>query len=338
MFDGKQVEVVDEYTYLGVVFTYNNKFKRTQKEQIAKARRAMYSLIVKSKKLRLPVDIQLELFDHLVMPILLYGCEIWGFENVKQIETLHMQFCKQLLRFKKSTPNCMVLGELGRVEMLVFIKERMINFWFKSITGKENKLSSIMCNVLRCLDVYGVYTSPWVKFIKNSINELGMTNVWLDYQNVNKSWLRLAVKQRLNDMFHQNWHSTINESSQCVNYRLFKTTLRLEEYMVKLPIQYRVTLTKFRCGNHRLPIVTGRYLGIDRKDRICKKCLGNKLGDEFHYIFECSFFESERKKFLKTHYRERPNVLKMYQLFNSVNDAELINLVKFCKLIILHIC
>ena len=118
----------------------------------------------------------------------------------------------------------------------------------------------------------------------------------------------------------------------------FKTTLRLEQYMVKLQIQYRVTLTKFRCGNHRLPIVTGRYLGIDRKDRICKKCLGNKLGDEFHYIFECSFFESERKTFLKTHYRERPNVLKMYQLFNSVNDAELINLVKFCKLIILHIC
>ena len=43
----------------------------------------MYTLIAKAKKkqkkLYLPVDIQCELFDQLVTPILLYRSEIWVF-------------------------------------------------------------------------------------------------------------------------------------------------------------------------------------------------------------------------------------------------------------------
>ena len=32
----------------------------------------------------LPLDLQLQLFDQLILPILLYGCEIWGFEKITQ--------------------------------------------------------------------------------------------------------------------------------------------------------------------------------------------------------------------------------------------------------------
>ena len=36
----------------------------------------MYALLDKVYKLCLPVDISLELFDQLVLPVLLYGCEV----------------------------------------------------------------------------------------------------------------------------------------------------------------------------------------------------------------------------------------------------------------------
>ena len=94
---------------------------------------------------------------------------------------------------------------------------------------------------------------------------------------------------------------------------------------------YRYTLTKFRCANHRLPVVKGRYSGIERKDRICKLCDLNRLGDEFHFLFECPKLNAERKIFLKPYYRIRPNTLKMSQLFNSENHKVLINLSKFCQ-------
>ena len=34
-------------------------------------------LISKAKKLKLPVNIQLELFDSIICPMLLYGCEVY---------------------------------------------------------------------------------------------------------------------------------------------------------------------------------------------------------------------------------------------------------------------
>lgn len=37
---------------------------------------------LKIKPFNLPVTCQLELFDKIVVPVLLYGCEVWGNLNV----------------------------------------------------------------------------------------------------------------------------------------------------------------------------------------------------------------------------------------------------------------
>ena len=41
-----------------------------------------------------PVDLQLKLFDSIVLPILTFSCEVWGFENCAEIEKVHLRFCK----------------------------------------------------------------------------------------------------------------------------------------------------------------------------------------------------------------------------------------------------
>jgi hypothetical protein len=41
----------------------------------------MYFLIKKARDLLMPIDLQIELFIKTVHPILLYGCEIWGYGN-----------------------------------------------------------------------------------------------------------------------------------------------------------------------------------------------------------------------------------------------------------------
>ena len=61
--------------------------------------------------MQLPVDMQIELFNKLVKPILLYGCEIWGFGNIDVIECVQLKFIKYILKLKNSTPNYMVYGE-----------------------------------------------------------------------------------------------------------------------------------------------------------------------------------------------------------------------------------
>ena len=93
-------------------------------------------------KLNLPVDITCDLFDPLVTPILLYGSEVWGFDNINIIETFHIKFCKLLLKLHKRTANCMALGELGRLKLRSLIDKRIVSYWCNLMSDKKSKLST----------------------------------------------------------------------------------------------------------------------------------------------------------------------------------------------------
>ena len=68
-------------------------------------------------------------------------------------------------------------------------------------------------------------------------------------------------------------------------------------------------LTKLKTAKHRFPIETWHWENIDIPERKCFKCNDNRLSDEFHFLFECSFFKSERHKYLEEYYYKRPNKL-----------------------------
>jgi len=59
--------------------------------------------------------LKLSLFDKLVSPMLLYGSEIWGIYNYKEVDKLHIRFCKMVLCARKQTMNYAVLGELRKI-------------------------------------------------------------------------------------------------------------------------------------------------------------------------------------------------------------------------------
>ncbi len=40
----------------------------------------------------LAIGLQLELFDRIIVPIMLYGCEVLGPENYIETEKLHLKF------------------------------------------------------------------------------------------------------------------------------------------------------------------------------------------------------------------------------------------------------
>ena len=78
----------------------------------------MYSLIQKGRRLKLPTDIMLKLFDSCVAPILLYGCEVWGYENTDIIEKVHTKFCKFIFGVSKCSHNMPIQPCIWRARTL----------------------------------------------------------------------------------------------------------------------------------------------------------------------------------------------------------------------------
>ena len=145
----KELEIVDEFKYLGVTFKYNGNFNNNLEVLKEQGTRAMYSVIKIARKRKLPINLQFDLFDKLVMPVILYGSEIWGYKNLGTLEKLHLKFCKHVMSLKTATPDVMVYGESGRYKVEYYAKNRIINFWSKIACGDRNKLSFLMYNLCK---------------------------------------------------------------------------------------------------------------------------------------------------------------------------------------------
>lgn len=75
-----------------MLFNYNWRFRKGDLLLNEHVTRAMYSVTGKSKKFDLPVDLQLDL----VLPVLTFACEIWGYVVIRVIKLLHLSFLKHI--------------------------------------------------------------------------------------------------------------------------------------------------------------------------------------------------------------------------------------------------
>ena len=61
------LNVVDDLTYLGIIFLHNGSFSKNRIKLLDQGRKAMYSMLKKCRSLGLPIDLQLKMFDTMVV-------------------------------------------------------------------------------------------------------------------------------------------------------------------------------------------------------------------------------------------------------------------------------
>lgn len=287
-------------------------------------------LFIRSNNLILPVDLQIKLFDNTILPILTYGCEIFGYENTEILEGVHLEFLRKIGKLRKSTPRYMLYAEFGRHPIKLIIKQRMLNFWTRILRGKTSKLSHQIYLYMR---YFNEHDFKWINYIKAILNEAGRQDIWLGQSNSIPSSTGKIVKQILRDQFFQNWNNQLQNSSKGINYSLFKDNVLFENYFKALNGSLAITMVRFRTGNHKLPVEIGRWNNIELAERKCQLCQASQIGDEFHYLFECQFFLTERRALISHYYYKRPNIIKYKELLNTRSELKLIRLAKFMKII-----
>ena len=127
--------------------------------------------------------------------------------------------------------------------------------------------------------------------VKSILDEVRISNIWIYQHPQISAWLSKTVLLKLQDQYKQPWSASISDSLKCLNYRILKTGHKFENYLIRMSPKMRKILIDYRLCNNKLPIETGRWTNIDRNLRKCKLCNSGTVGNEFHYVMECCFFD-----------------------------------------------
>ena len=326
----ENIEITDRYHYLGVTFSSNGSFLNARKHVVQQATKAMYLLFNKSCNADLPIDLTIKLFDHTVLPILTYGSEIFGFENIDIIEKVHNNFLRRITKARKSTPMYMIYGELGRFPLSINIYSRMIAFWNRLLIGKEQKLSF---QIYKYMLNQNNSEYKWVKKIKDILNSVGRTDLWLNQHEITQKNIHMKIKQCLIDQYKQSWNAQLTQSNKGLIYKSFKTALEFEPYFNLLPLEQSLLLFKFRSSNFKLPVETGRWDGTLFQERICNLCTRDEIGSERHYLLSCEYFRQPRNLYLNNLILTE-NELCFKQLLCSNSETVLKSICAFLKVVL----
>ena len=257
IYDGTELEITYASSYLGIVFSPNGLYNKAQRQLSQQGNKAMFELFsCVSKFKNFNPGILLDLFDKLILPILCYSCELWGFNVGKGIERVHLRFCKYILRIRNNTLNEIVYGELGRRPLYVYRMTRIIKYWIHIMELEENRYVKCMYNVLYQRSLINV-TSSWVNEVRNLLCTRGFAKVWYN-QGVgyNEDFLKV-ITQRIY-IYAQDWSAKLHESLSARTYILYKDALIFSKYISEIKIEkWRISPTRFRTYNHRLAIETG---------------------------------------------------------------------------------
>lgn len=80
----------------------------------------------------LPIELVCDLFDKLVIliPVLLCGCDNWGYKDIGIIEKIPLKLLEYVLCLKSTTPSYLIYGASGRYSIVnITVYSRMNSYW-----------------------------------------------------------------------------------------------------------------------------------------------------------------------------------------------------------------
>ena len=317
-FDDNEIKIVSSYKYLGIIMHKSGKFHQGIETLSSKALKSLFCLqkALYSDKIS-PIDMQIKVFDSVIIPILTYCSEIWGqdllhnskefktniIDDKSKIEVVHMRFCKRILGVPTLSSNVAVRSELGRMPIMFNIVNNVFKYYVRLESLHQNRL------------LKKVYE-------KTKNQKFGIKNIALHYGtlvSVKIEDLDLTdttqCKRLMNHFYdawyvynEEEWYSFLNsgfgpsgENNKLRLYCKFKKNLVLENYLKDITdFHKRKNIVKLRISAHNLAIEKernkkqGKTTLLERK---CKYCNTKRVENEYHFIMHCPLYMTERQEF-----------------------------------------
>ena len=228
-----------------------------------------------------PLFVKLKVLGSCVSASLVYGCETWGTNKMKNAETAFRQGLKAALSIRDCTNNEIVYIESGEFPLEVRITKQQIKFW----AAIEDIIETYPNHYISKLVKIGEDTE-YVKYYKNLMNTYTDTKTCNDTM---KSNYRNLVRDKFEKAARE------DSDSKLGTYLMINQDLVSPEYNQKFEFQ-RVQVTRYRTGSHNLRIERDRrFPNSKREDRVCACNMG--VQTVRHICMVCPLLQDIREKY-----------------------------------------
>ena len=132
------------------------------------------------------------------------------------------------------------------------------------------------------------YKLQWLKRVKYILDSCGLSYniMWYQLQEISTKQCKVIIHQRIEDIALQKWNTDISTSSICKMYRIFIKKIDFENYLLHSNYRDRISLSKLRYANSKLPIYKHIY---NRDSEVCTLCNLNVCFNLFMFFFSPGF-------------------------------------------------
>jgi len=175
MWEGKTIEEVDRYKYLGYIFQRNG----GQEEQVKDRMRRGMAVIgqvwgIGKRRFGKDWGKRVWLFDLLVWAVLGYGVEIWGWKERKHIERVQERYMRWLMGVGWRVPGYLIREELQREKLRVRAGRRAWRMEERLAEGKGSGMARRYWEEMRRRARAGEELSGWEKERQDFFRERGV--------------------------------------------------------------------------------------------------------------------------------------------------------------------
>lgn len=223
----------------------------------------------------------------------MYGCEIWGFNCLDDIEAVASIFYCILLGLRKNPSIVFARGELGRNTVIPTVYVKIVKYWLKLITVESTR--AIHQCYLRQYRLAERGEKCWAWEVKQLLFKYGCGYAWIDQRVDNTESFIYDFKQRCMDIDRQLWYGNVQQSNLLRFYKTIKSDLSLENYLkCELTLVNVNMIARLRGGLLRIAINEGRWTQVPLLDRKCPICNLQEIENEEHFVLKCPAWSGYR--------------------------------------------
>jgi hypothetical protein len=300
-FEGAPVPYVQQFRYLGVMFTSALNMVHAAEQSVASLFAGWREVLLtaKTQGLHGMPHVMLHLAQMYVLPKAVSGCQVWAPDQLthgdmfdSKPQQAMLSIYRRILGLRRGVASASLIDEVGARPLRRYWLKAAANFWATSVRASENSgvLATVMQNEVL---LARAYSKSWLARLHVTLDGLpggfvtSSTSVQGEMQlralfvtAVLQAWDRKVWDDRKRECDADPRADRVPHRTQATYITYFRMPqkdgrCRLHRYLkagYNIPKAVVRSMARFRLSSHNLRVELGRHTRVSYCDRFCTRC------------------------------------------------------------------